>query len=55
MNELLRASKIPAHPRPYHGGLTTNLSTHRWQERPQPAFREYSKEDGPGYLQDTHP
>jgi hypothetical protein len=55
MDQLLRAEKIPARPRSYHGGLTADLSTHRWRERPQPAFREYSEEDGPGHLHDAHP
>jgi hypothetical protein len=47
--------KIPAHPRPCRGEFTANPSTHQWQERPQPAFREYSEQDGTGHLQDAHP
>jgi hypothetical protein len=54
-DQLLRAGKIPAHPRSCHGGLTADPSTHRWRERPQPALREYSEEDGSGHLQDAHP
>jgi hypothetical protein len=55
MDQLLQAGKIPACSRSCRGGLTANPSTHRWRERPQPAFCEYSKEDGPGHLQDAHP
>jgi hypothetical protein len=46
MNETLRSC---------HGGLTANPSTHRWWERPQPAFHEYSEEDGTRHLLDAHP
>jgi hypothetical protein len=55
MDQLLRAGKIPARSRPCRGRLTANPSTHRQRERPQPAFREYSKEDGSEHLQDAHP
>jgi hypothetical protein len=54
LEQLLRARQIPARPRPCHGGLTPHPTTHQRQEWPQPAFREYSKEDGTRHLQDAH-
>jgi hypothetical protein len=54
MDQLLRAGKIPAHPRPYRGGLTAHPSTHRRRKQPQSAFHEYSQEDGTGHLQDAY-
>jgi hypothetical protein len=55
VGQLLRARKISALPRFYHGRLTVDSSTHRRWERPQPALREYTEEDGAGHHQDAHP
>jgi hypothetical protein len=55
VDQLLRARKIPARPRPCRGRLTVDLSTHQWREWPQHALCEYTKEDGTGHHQEAHP